>query len=53
MEDENLLADRDLILRFLYYADDIYWPENDCTDRKQLVDQFLKSHEYSGLNKKM
>lgn len=41
MEDE-----KELILAFLEYADPIYWGENDCTDRNQLVDQFLESKGY-------
>jgi hypothetical protein len=33
----------ELLNAFLDYADPIYWGENECTDRKQLIEQFLKS----------
>jgi len=35
----------ELLLAFLDYADPVYWGENECTDRRQLIDEFLKSKQ--------
>jgi hypothetical protein len=39
----NVVERSELLNAFLDYADPIYWGENECTDRKQLIEQFLKS----------
>ena len=39
----DVVGRSELLNAFLDYADPIYWAENECTDRRQLIDQFLKS----------
>jgi molybdopterin converting factor small subunit len=39
----DVVGRSELLNAFLDYADPIYWGENECTDRRQLIDQFLKS----------
>lgn len=36
---------RKLLIAFLDYSDPIYWGENEYTDRRQLIDEFLKSKQ--------
>lgn len=33
----------ELLNAFLDYSDKIYWTDNDVTDRRQVIEQFLKS----------
>lgn len=45
---EKIMGQKKLVeqlIDFLDYADPIYWGENECTDRRQLINEFLKSKQ--------
>jgi hypothetical protein len=39
----DVVGQSELLNAFLDYSDKIYWAENDVTDRREVIEQFLKS----------
>jgi len=38
----NVVVQSELLNAFLDYSDKLYWGENDVTDRRQVIEQFIK-----------